>query len=369
MSPTRRGLILFTKRNPCNTQAVTPTRSIAPLRTTATLVLAAGLCAAPLAAQETPAQGGQLHVVRPGETLWEIARDCLGDPFLWPELFRLNAGDVRDPARIYPSQRLRLPECVQGLPEPGVPAAEPAGESVRIIPAAGTGDVPVVAPGDFFRAAVLVRDAEVPAVGELVEAISPTVVPVDVSPQITLYDRVYVTLRAQGSLRVGDPLHFFRRGREVRPHGRVYRSTGIGTVQALEGNVATVSIRTVYDEIRVGDMAVPVARFPVRAGVTPRRPRQALEGKIIGFQDPHPLQATQEIAFLDVGRSAGVKEGDVFAAYVPRTERHWGTRPEIRVGRMQVVRVTDGTASARITALEHPALEPGMPVRLVAEMP
>lgn len=340
------------------------------MRIHATVLLAAGLCAAPLAAQETPAQGGQPYVVRPGETLWEIARDCLGDPFLWPELFRLNAGEVRDPARIYPNQRLRLPECVQGLPAPAVPAQEqPTGEGLRIIPAAGTGDVPVVAPGDFFRAAVLVRDAEVPAIGELVETISPTVIPVDVSPQITLFDRVYVTLRAQGSLRVGDPLHFFRRGREVRPHGRVYRSTGIGTVEALEGNVATVTIRTVYDEIRMGDVAVPLARFPVRAGVSPRRPRQTLEGKIVEFQDPHPLQATQEIAFLDVGRAAGVKEGDVFTAYLPPTRRHWGTRPEIRVGRLQVVRVTDGTASARITGLEHPALEPGMPVRLVAEMP
>jgi len=340
------------------------------VRIHATLALAAGLGAAPLAAQETPAQGGQ-HTVRPGETLWEIARDCLGDPFLWPELFRLNAGEVRDPARIYPNQRLRLPECVQGLPEAAVPAAQeqPAGEGIRIIPAAGTGDVPVVAPGDFFRASVLVRDAEVPAIGELVEAVSPTVIPVDVSPQITLFDRVYVTLRAQGTLRVGDPIHFFRRGREVRPHGRVYRSTGIGTVHALEGNVATVTIRTVYDEIRVGDVAVPLARFPVRAGVSPRTPRQALEARIVEFQDPHPLQATQEIAFLDVGRAAGVKEGDVFTAYLPRTQRHWGTRPEIRVGRLQVVRVTDGTASARITALEQPALEPGMPVRLVAEMP
>lgn len=341
----------------------------------ASLLIAAGLgLAAPLAAQEPTALPGQerTHVVRPGDTLWDIARGCLGDPFLWPELYRLNAGAVRDPARIFPDQRLALPECREGAPPQAAYAPRP-GEAPRpgdrVLPAAGTGEFPVVAPGDFYRARLLVQDAEVPAVGRLVERVSPTVVPIEMTPQISLYDRVYVALRQPGGLRVGDAVHFFRRDREVKPHGRVYVSTGIGSVEALEGDVATVEVRTVYDVISVNDVAVPAARFPVRAGVSPRAPRQALEGKVVAFGVDHPVQATQELAFLDVGAGAGVKEGDVFAAYLPRTQRQWGTRPEIPVARMQVVRVTDRTATARITGLEQPALEPGIPVRLVSEMP
>ncbi len=339
------------------------------------ILLLAGLAAAsPLAAQEPTALPGQerTHVVRPGDTLWDLARGCLGDPFLWPELYRLNAGVVRDPARIYPDQRLALPECREGL-APQVAYTPRAGEDPlapdRVLPAAGTGEFPVIAPGDFYRARLLVQDAEVPAVGKLAERISPTVVPIEMTPQISLYDRVYVALGQPGGLRVGDAVHFFRRDREVRPYGRVYVSTGIGSVETLEGNVATVEIRTVYDVIAVSDLAVPAARFPVRAGVAPRAPRQAVEGRVVAFGSEHAVQITEELAFLDVGAAAGVKEGDVFAAYIPREQKQWGTRPEIPVARMQVVRVTDRTATARITGLEQPAMEAGLPVRLVSEMP
>lgn len=345
-------------------------RPRAPLRTTAAIV-AAGICAAPLAAQENPAQTGpeRVHVVRAGDTLWEIARSCLDDPFLWAEIYRLNADRVRDPARIYPEQRLLLPECGAASAMTPGEAPRPRAEDPREVVATSEVAMTAVRPGDFYRAGMLLPDSEVPVVGRLVDRAAPTVIPLETTPMITLYDRVYVALDAPRPLRVGDPVQFYRRGREIKPYGRVYLSTGIATVEAVDGNVATVRVRTVYDAIAVGDLAVLPARFPVRPGSVPARPRQRLEARIVGFQSPHPLQATEDVAFLDVGRRSGVREGDEFEAVLPPSPRHWGTRPEIRVARVQVVRVTETTASARITALEHPALEPGVPVRRVAEMP
>lgn len=343
------------------------------MRATTAAFLAAGLCAAPLAAQERPAQTPQerVHVVRPGDTLWDIARACTGDPYLWAEIYRLNADRVRDPARIYPRQELVLPDCgapaEQGMRERLQARAQPRGEAPEIPTTAV--EMPVVRPGDFFRASVLVPDAEIGGIGRLVGKETASVVPMETTPQVSLFDRVYVRLDDPSGVRLGDPVHFFRRDREVKPYGRVYRSTGIAVVEALEGNVATAVVRTVYDAIAPGDVAVSPARFPVRPGVAPGRVRQRLDGRIVGFEIPHPLQATQEIAFLDVGRAAGVQEGDEFLAVLPPEKVSWGTRPEIRVGRLQVVRVTGRTASARIVALEQPAMEPGLPVRLVAEMP
>ena len=50
-----------------------------------------------------------LHEVRDGETLATIAADTLGDPTLWPALYRANRDQIRDPARLYPGQKLAIP--------------------------------------------------------------------------------------------------------------------------------------------------------------------------------------------------------------------------------------------------------------------
>ena len=50
-----------------------------------------------------------LHEVRDGETLAMIAAATLGDPALWPALYRANRDQIRDPARLYPGQLLEIP--------------------------------------------------------------------------------------------------------------------------------------------------------------------------------------------------------------------------------------------------------------------
>jgi hypothetical protein len=320
-------------------------------------VLVAGLAAAaPLAAQVEPAQD-RVHVVRPGETLWDIARMYLDDPFLWPEIFRLNTDVVEDPARIYPSERLVLPARARGEPvlvrNDGRPA--PAGVAY-----------PVVTPGDFYRSSFLAPEPEVAALGRLEEVQSPTEASFRQPPTIMVYDKVYVSL--QGTPQVGDRVQFIRPEREIRPAGRIWRTTGMGTVAAVEDRVATVVITTLFNEMRPGDLAMAPARFTVRAGVRPA-PSSDLQGSVLGFETDHPVQASEEIVYLDLGREAGVREGDEFAVYLPRAQRDWGTRPEVAVGRMRVVKVTERTASARILTLEQPSIRPGLPVRRVARMP
>jgi LysM repeat protein len=344
------------------------------VRRAAYLVAAAGIAAAaPLAAQQEGAPQQRVHVVQRGETLWDLARTYLSDPFLWPEIFRLNTDVVEDPARIYPNERLVLPDGVAGV------APQQEGRTVfyrgersqqrdtRTVLPLGTAEFPVVRQGDFYRAAFVARPDEVRPTGHVAELISSTVVPMNHPPMIRLHDRVFVALDGPAP-RIGDRLQFIRPGREVRPHGRVYDVTGIGTVAAVEDRVATVVVVGMFAMVEIGDMTAPVDRFPVRAGTTPVA-AQGPQGTILAFEDPHPAQNTDEIAFLDLGRRAGVREGDVFEVFLPRTQRDWGTRPEVAVARLQVVKVTDATSSARITSLAQPAVAVGLPVRRVARMP
>jgi nucleoid-associated protein YgaU len=66
------------------------------------------------AADAEPAEPARTREVGQGDTLWSIAASALGDGTLWAAVYRANRDRIKDPARIYPGQRLAVPEVDPG---------------------------------------------------------------------------------------------------------------------------------------------------------------------------------------------------------------------------------------------------------------
>jgi hypothetical protein len=346
---------------------------------------------APASAQVVASDSSQVHVVRPGDTLWDLAGQYLRNPFLWPEIFSANRSSVVDPDLIFPQARLLIPFGVGRAGVPGADAARdfaatgaegPAAPRDRTVFFPGEGqrigarntvrltprdEVPVVPAGRFFSAGFLTPERDLLAIGRIVEVVSPTVIERSAPPQIQPYDKVNLVVSGEG-VSLGERVQFVRRSREVRPYGRLFVPTGSGEVLSVEAGVATVEVDRFYDRVEVGDIAVPTPGFDVPAGVAPI-PATGLEGQLLAFQSLQPLVGAEDVAFVNLGAASGVVVGDEFEVFLPAEQEDWGRRPEVVVAKLQVIRVTELTSAVRVASMEHPALAEGLPVRLTARMP
>lgn len=83
-----------------------------------------------------PADGGVRpanYTVNPGDTLWKIAHEALGDGDLFIELIKANPRLRRNPNRIFPGQVLDLP----GVTAPASPSSAPSSAPAPASPPAG----------------------------------------------------------------------------------------------------------------------------------------------------------------------------------------------------------------------------------------
>lgn len=61
---------------------------------------------------------GKSVVVQPGNSLWRISRQLLGEGLRYTEIYRANQGQIRDPDLIYPGQIFSMPNGNAGAANP-----------------------------------------------------------------------------------------------------------------------------------------------------------------------------------------------------------------------------------------------------------
>lgn len=354
------------------------------------LALAALVSAA--SAQEAQ-QSSRSHTVARGDTLWDLARRYLGDPFLWPQIYRLNTTVVEDPHWIYPGEVLRLvepPEGAQSVPSQDTPPPTPGDsaaaeeleypmpefarrrrtESLEGLRAYVDQPYQPLRAGEFYSAGFLTEGQQLPT-GIMLGTVTPQQIRnLSERSAVTLFSQVAVRAPSGASYAVGDTLLVIVRETGFVGWGQVVVPTGLVRITGQAENQYLGEVVAVYGPMRNGQQTIPAERFQPGPKVRAVPTTDSLGGTVIGARELRELKHPQNHVFIDLGQNRGVAPGDVFE--IRRVPGERVGSPDLIDELMatgQVVRVGERHATLLLTQVVSPDIPPGMRAVRVASLP
>lgn len=351
--------------------------------------------AAPLEAQEPQQQPPQQreHVVKTGDTLWDLARLYLGNPFLWPSIYDANRPVVENPHWIYPSERLIIPPVLQ-RPE-GRLLGDPTETRVGVVEQPVTPVVPppveeppvtaqpavlttldlrrqIVPVSEYLAAPWVSPTAEGQVLGRVIQPRDPAAADDKLAKTLHPTDHVYVGQLSGSRALVGDSVVVVRLGRTIGTRGRIVEPVAILRVDSVSPTTLIARIARQIGDARVGDPVLALGPVPAIGAGSPEPVTGGVEGQLLEFNTPEPLHGITDIAFISLGSRDGVGIGDEFAVYVPA--RTVGgdppsQLPQTDIATVRVVKVGETTSTVRVTMVSSTALRAGLPVRMIRKMP
>jgi LysM repeat protein len=347
-----------------------------------------------LSAQEPSTQIPATHTVKRGDTLWDIAKLYLGDPFLWPEIYRLNTGTIEDPHWIYPGEVLKLPGTTARViavtpPTPTVTepaAAAPVTEAPRPMTAPTARPV-TIAPAPVqqnYLAPVGVRVGEYAAApwvdehggprgsGYILEGRDlPGIATTDRS-RMNLYDAVLVSPPV-GSVAPEHELFLaYTLGPAIEDFGQIVIPTGIIEITRAprNGEAAIGRVVKMFTQVHADQRLIAYDSTPGMVSGHPSPITNGRAGHVRWISSMPVLPRIQNYVVVDISRR-DVAVGDNIELYEPRQKREYTDLiiPEVWIANAQVLRVTPYGATAIITSMEQPKIEEGTAARVSAKMP
>jgi hypothetical protein len=323
-------------------------------------VVAAAMLALPAFAVELRADHPESYTVKRGDTLWDISAKFLKTPWNWPEIWHANP-QVQNPHLIYPGDVLSL-IYIDGKPflvsdsGPKV-RREPLDEAVRAIPLSAIRqflDRPRLLTESEWKTApyivgmeenrllgmntqlAYIRQMDAP-VGTKYAIARPTVVYRDV-PKTYPWDKNNRERRAdtwknESSKTIGGGMQWLWRDWLYEKNTTVlgYELLEVGTAEVVSnGDPATAYVRYVDEEIRRGDILLPILDRPFDFEFIPHAPKSVPENmRVLAFTDAFYAAGTSQVVVLSRGKEQGVENGQSYSIYTPGET----IRDEVKFGR------------------------------------
>jgi len=271
------------------------------------------------------------YVVQRGDTLWSIATKFLNDQWRWPEIWRMNQEQIRNPHNIFPGDVLVLDRSVS---PPQLRIAD-AGTGTGTGAGAGPGL------GGAGGEKLLPRIYTQPLTSDAIPAISPKSIEPFLTQPLIIEEgglerapRIIATEENRVNLGAGNVAYVSGFGGSDAPVWQIYR-TGrplvdpdnqrtlgfeavfLGTAQVTRGGEpATVQIVNSKKEISAGDRLIP-APPPTIPQYVPHAPSSAVSGRIMGLYDALATSVGGRDSIISINRGTrhGLEVGHVLAVY------------------------------------------------------
>jgi LysM repeat protein len=342
------------------------------------------------------------HVVKKGDTLWDLAQYYLKDPFRWPEIFRRNTDVVENPHWIYPGEVIRIwgtevkPEALARADSAGMVVSHVVTRSVpqqQQGVSGGRSDLTVFASPMSRAAAELQRDVigrsrgggvrrgEVEAApytdrgggprgaGRLVASVDrPGIKASIVESRYQLNDYLYVDLPRGATPQIGDSYMSFVLGTDLGGYGQVIKPTGILRVESLPaGQRPVLRIVKQFDAIWLDQPLIAAPDISAPTGVI-APVEGGSRGKVIFVPDEPVLPSIGHYVIISQNASSGVAVGDEITFIDNSTGREdENPAPPVIAAVAQVVRVTPYATTVIIVRQNQPTLRDGMPARVTGK--
>ncbi|HJQ63650.1 MAG TPA: LysM domain-containing protein [Burkholderiales bacterium] len=277
------------------------------------LLLTSGASALAASSEDLRENAPDAYTVIRGDTLWSISGRFLKEPWRWPEIWKLNQDQIRNPHLIYPGDVIVLDRSGRDM-QLRISRANTVRLSpkVRVEPLAAKA-VPTIAPADiepFLSKPLVVGANELDSAARIIATDEDRVA-------LGAGDVAYVEgiTKEQGGAwsiyRRGDPL--------VDPDTDQilgYLAIYVGEARVTQfGDVSKIEITKSAQEVSTGDRLLPASKEVPVFSYVPRAPQKPVKGRIVSTYGNLVETGPKSIVALSKGSADGLEVGHVLAIY------------------------------------------------------